>query len=733
MLIKKETPHYTLFFIVIIFLFNTVAIHFFRKMSVSISFTDYSVYIAYLPYAYICAQLYILKRIAYLPLCLAYVFSSWGDYHDASLATATLLTCCIVLPLILSGECLQHMYGVKWSCGYLRKHSAARLIIISLVCPLASKLIMIAIGKSLPSLTQGDIGIYFATEKYHFNIINLMHLPFSALVFFPVFYNLHKFVFQKGFRSKSLVIFQNVAKHIDRKIMLWFSALILVNTLYFALSQSVSYRHYFTGAVYPLLLLLFVYGIQKHALPLVMMLWSLTVYALLLCLGDYLTPSSDAHFIASFMSVIIVFSIALQYLAVTKRNYQGAISRLKCINLINSSTGLRNVRALAQHCHQQSSITLCLIEITNLYLLGKYYGPAMAVQAKQRIAQHLMSEPDLFHAVYDPDNNQLIVQIDENRAGEVVPQLKIILRSINFSWNDTPLNYNFRLAWSVFHLPKARDINSFVHHLSFMAKNSDKIIIGFNDTDPELSSNISHLQGILGMINNALFNKNVLLYKQPIHGVNGDVYFEILSRLNVEDRILTPDVFLPVITEINCTTLFDLIVIEKTAKYLHRNKRNGISEKLSINIMPASLNTPDIAQRILDIFADYGVAAETVIFEITEDEAVIDSENATSNIRRLTSAGFKLAIDDFGVRHSNFERLSILRADILKIDGLFIKNITTDAVSRKIVESICNIAKLKNMSVVAEYVETSEQYDYLCETGVEYFQGYYFGKPELCS
>ncbi len=86
-------------------------------------------------------------------------------------------------------------------------------------------------------------------------------------------------------------------------------------------------------------------------------------------------------------------------------------------------------------------------------------------------------------------------------------------------------------------------------------------------------------------------------------------------------------------------------------------------------------------------------------------------------------------IDDFGTGYANYERLKSLRADILKIDGCFVRDIETDPLDAIMVKSIIEMAKVKKMKVVAEYVETPEQREKLLELGVDYLQGYLVGKP----
>ena len=92
--------------------------------------------------------------------------------------------------------------------------------------------------------------------------------------------------------------------------------------------------------------------------------------------------------------------------------------------------------------------------------------------------------------------------------------------------------------------------------------------------------------------------------------------------------------------------------------------------------------------------------------------------------------GVSIAIDDFGAGYSNFERLLEFEPDLLKIDGSLIKNIITDKYSQNVVETIVAFAKRQNIKTIAEYVENKEIFDYLNNLGVDYSQGYYFGKPE---
>jgi EAL domain-containing protein (putative c-di-GMP-specific phosphodiesterase class I) len=92
--------------------------------------------------------------------------------------------------------------------------------------------------------------------------------------------------------------------------------------------------------------------------------------------------------------------------------------------------------------------------------------------------------------------------------------------------------------------------------------------------------------------------------------------------------------------------------------------------------------------------------------------------------------GCSVAIDDFGTGYASYARLKNVNADILKIDGSFIRNIVSNSLDYQIVASICHLARMKKMRVVAEYVENEEIRSAVVALGIDYLQGYLIGKPE---
>ena len=120
---------------------------------------------------------------------------------------------------------------------------------------------------------------------------------------------------------------------------------------------------------------------------------------------------------------------------------------------------------------------------------------------------------------------------------------------------------------------------------------------------------------------------------------------------------------------------------------------------------------------------------KNICFEVTETVAISHIDDAVSFITALRNFGCSFSLDDFGAGLSSFGYLKVLPVDYLKIDGSFVREVTTDDVSRSMVEAICQIGKTMKLSIIAEFVGDEETKDVLRAIGVDYAQGYGVGKP----
>jgi diguanylate cyclase (GGDEF)-like protein len=159
----------------------------------------------------------------------------------------------------------------------------------------------------------------------------------------------------------------------------------------------------------------------------------------------------------------------------------------------------------------------------------------------------------------------------------------------------------------------------------------------------------------------------------------------------------------------------------------------GLPElKIAVNLSARQLRQPDLIERVLSIIDDTGIAPNCLELEITEGILIENLELNQLAMTRLRAAGLQISIDDFGTGYSSLNYLSELPADILKLDGSFVRRLGKEGEpgrSYTIVESIIAMAHRLHLHVVAESVETPEQLADLLRMGCDQAQGYYFNRP----
>lgn len=128
--------------------------------------------------------------------------------------------------------------------------------------------------------------------------------------------------------------------------------------------------------------------------------------------------------------------------------------------------------------------------------------------------------------------------------------------------------------------------------------------------------------------------------------------------------------------------------------------------------------------------AEYEVDASAIIFEITETVAVSNLQQAKQMMHSIKALGCRFSLDDFGVGFSSFNYMRELPVDIIKIDGIFIKNLDKNADDQLFVKALVDVAKGLNRKTTAEFVENEAILDLLRGYGVDFAQGYYIGRPQ---
>jgi len=225
------------------------------------------------------------------------------------------------------------------------------------------------------------------------------------------------------------------------------------------------------------------------------------------------------------------------------------------------------------------------------------------------------------------------------------------------------------------------------------------------------------------------------LHYQPIVDLDDAsvVGFEGLIRWDHHVRgMVSPAMFIPISEETGLIVPIGRWVLREACRQLRTwvDEHPGADQLLiSVNVSGREFDQPDLADRILATIDEVGLAPGQLKLEITETAIIRSPETAVAVLTRLKDAGIKLALDDFGTGYSSLSYLHRLPFDTIKIDRSFINEIGGDGQSPVIVRTILSLADSLGMEVIAEGIETADQWQVLRELGCQFGQGWHFGRP----
>jgi EAL domain-containing protein (putative c-di-GMP-specific phosphodiesterase class I) len=247
-----------------------------------------------------------------------------------------------------------------------------------------------------------------------------------------------------------------------------------------------------------------------------------------------------------------------------------------------------------------------------------------------------------------------------------------------------------------------------------------------HDNDVEVLKKYENNLSMANIVKNAIYNNRIISYYQPIFDTqNNIIKYEALVRLEDEKgTILSPYLFLELSQKIKLYSKITETMIEKTFKYFSKNKKD-----FSLNLSFDDILNEKTNNYLFDMIKKYNIANQLTI-EILETQSLTNEKAVLEFIDKLYSYGAKIAIDDFGSGFANFEYMTKVQSDYIKIDGSLIKDIDKNENSKIVVETIILFAKKLGKKTVAEFVHSKEIYDIVKKLGVDYIQGYYLSEPK---
>ncbi|MFO7807807.1 ammonium transporter [Guyparkeria sp.] len=412
-------------------------------------------------------------------------------------------------------------------------------------------------------------------------------------------------------------------------------------------------------------------------------------------------------------------------------------------------TGLRNRRefearlaeALAEACDQGRRHVLCYIDLDQFKIVNDTCGHLAGDELLRQIARVIgdcLRESDVFARLGGDEFGVIFRDCEVNAGQELAEAIRAQVHQFRFPWKGR----HFAVGSSIGLVALESGCGDLAEVLGqadtacYAAKDRGRNCVHlFEPDDRELADRRGQMQWA-SRIRSALDGDRLRLYFQPIVPTltPGSVatHHEILVRLlDDEDNLVPPSAFIPAAERYGLMPEVDRWVVRNTLAWMGDRHRSAPGEPIvcAINLSGASLGDSDLLAEIQVLLERHQVPGETVCFEITETSAIGNVQAARHFIDRLTGAGCRFSLDDFGSGLSSFGYLRNLPVHFVKIDGAFIREISKNPTDEAMVRSIHSIARTMGLQTIAEFVENAEAVERLAAIGIDFVQGYHIGRP----
>lgn len=405
------------------------------------------------------------------------------------------------------------------------------------------------------------------------------------------------------------------------------------------------------------------------------------------------------------------------------------------IVLKNNITDVMNPKEQLNDLISSSYKTIVIyIQIEEFCDIEKFYGQKLSLKLEENFSNclytHIVKKNEFDKVFILGDGNYILAKNLKN-LNENIDSIANNIKKFQQKINNTNVNMSIgAIACDISIIVSLsygkNALENSKYGIKKLHKTKQDFIIANNLVKEEQEKAKQNLQ-VLKIVKKALKNKKVISFFQPIicnKTKKIDKYESLVRIIDEKGKIIEPAFFLNKAKEGKYYTQITMRVLENSFKALDQT-----DAEISINISVLDIEKKPTREKIYKLLELYKNEASRIVFELLEDEDIKDLTLVKEFITKVKKMGVKIAIDDFGAGYSNFQRLFDYQPDIIKIDGSLVKNIEHNKLSLSIIKTIVNFSKEQNIKIVAEYVENESIFNILNNLGVDYSQGYFFGKP----
>ncbi|WP_127960085.1 EAL domain-containing protein [Serratia microhaemolytica] len=699
-------------------------------LSPRIMLPDGKLYLIYMPLALCFSLLMAYGERALLGITLAIFirYASRASLEPSIIVTLVYLFC---LSLCWWGYRWQHR-SRRYLCFTELKLSKQRLIWLILVPPLLF-IMSLQVVISL-HLLPDELGMLSQRGNWLHAMINSQAILMACLSSSQLFYLLLRIIKKPRFAQ---VLWRRIKGEMapsvtKTELQLWLLLLtgLLVVLVY---PSALTYRQQVPDYSLTLLLPLMLYSGIRFGYQFNCIVWAISLLVLFLNYPGYVQWDNLLHSLMMISSIMLVFSLSILLTSAVHTRQRMDYAKGQAASLNDPVIGLPNLRALKRDLVKVPRSTLCFLRITELDLLSRNYGMQLRIRFKQELATKLRQVLEQDEGVYHLPGYDLVLRLNGFNKQARVKKVQQVLEDFRLVCDGLPIHPAVGVGYC--------GVYSDISHLHLLLSELSALAeVSLNTGRPEgalrdhqvVQDEMKRKVRLLHLIQHALDSNSVVLMAQPILGTRGDSYYEIHPLLLDDDGKSVPEAeFLPIAHEFGLAYQLDSWVLEQTLKFVASQRETMPSVRFALNLSPSSLCRSSLSQDIQRALRRHHIEPYQLILEVTESHLVPDVKQVRNSLRELHQAGCHISLDNFGTGYASYQRLKQLpEVNTLKIDAQFVQAMLTSRLDYQIVASICKVALMRRLAIVAQGVDSAELREIVKNLGIDYMQGSFIGKPQ---
>ena len=382
---------------------------------------------------------------------------------------------------------------------------------------------------------------------------------------------------------------------------------------------------------------------------------------------------------------------------------------------------------------------IVVVEIHRFQSIGNAYGEGVSETLLRLVGNDLrqLAGDGAFCARLDGAQFALLVPVDaEIDASTLLATLEARLQTLERPWTVDGREIFLRFTGGVVRVTHQVGLQPLTLLRMAISAQGDVVVgsaaitLGFYRD--ELENTVRKRLLLENDLRRAIEQEEFQLFYQPQLDLSSGliVGVEALVRWSAPERgFVSPAEFVPVLEEMGLINLLGEWVLAEGCRQQVEWAGKGVNLRVGINLSPAQFQQPNLSSRVEAIARHAKADPDFIELEITESMAMGDPQATIAQLNQLRDAGFKIAIDDFGIGFSSLEYLLRFPLNTLKIDRAFVMDLPRGRRDRAIVRALTSLCLGLGLTTIAEGVETERQRDYLDALGVNEIQGYFLGRP----